>query len=70
MRAMWVMEFLEGGTLRTAPWAIANASFKQQQGNKGVPEIQELPNRGHSLIIDSGWREGAAVALEFVKRFV
>ena len=28
-----------------------------------------IPNRGHSLTIDSGWREVAQVALDFVKRF-
>lgn len=53
----------------TVPWAIANASFKQQQGNSGVTEIAEMKNRGHALTIDSGWREVAATALAFVKRF-
>jgi non-heme chloroperoxidase len=28
-----------------------------------------LPNRGHSLTIDSGWREVAQTALDFVERF-
>ncbi|MDB4875516.1 MAG: alpha/beta hydrolase [Gemmatimonadetes bacterium] len=53
----------------TVPWAIANASFKQQQKNRGVTEIVEMPNRGHALTIDSGWREVADTALAFVKRF-
>lgn len=55
---------------RTVPWAIANASFKKQRHNPGVTEIVELPNRGHALTIDSGWRLVADTALEFVKRFV
>jgi pimeloyl-ACP methyl ester carboxylesterase len=54
----------------TVPWAIANASFKRQQHNPGVTEIVEIPNRGHALTIDSGWREVADKALAFVKRFV
>jgi non-heme chloroperoxidase len=54
----------------TVPWAIANASYKQQADNKGVTEIVEMPNRGHALTIDSGWREVADTALAFVKRFV
>jgi hypothetical protein len=29
-----------------------------------------MPNRGHSLTIDGGWREVAQTALDFVKRFV
>jgi non-heme chloroperoxidase len=53
----------------TVPWAIANASFKQQQINSGLTEIVEMPNRGHSLIIDNGWREVADTALAFVRRF-
>jgi non-heme chloroperoxidase len=54
----------------TVPWAIANASYKKQKRNKGVTEIVQIPNRGHSLTIDSGWREVADIALAFVKRFV
>ena len=54
----------------TVPWAIANASYKRQRHNQAVTEILKIPNRGHSLTIDSGWREVAQVALDFVKRFV
>jgi pimeloyl-ACP methyl ester carboxylesterase len=53
----------------TVPWAIANASFKKQRKNEGVTEIVEMPNRGHSLTIDSGWSEVAETALAFVQRF-
>jgi non-heme chloroperoxidase len=52
------------------PWAIANASFKRQRHNQGVTEIEKVSNRGHSLTIDSGWREVADRALAFVRRFV
>jgi pimeloyl-ACP methyl ester carboxylesterase len=61
---------LDGEKDHTVPWAIANAAFKRQQRNKGVTEIEKIPNRGHSLTIDSGWREVADKALAFVKRFV
>ena len=54
----------------TVPWAIANAAFKRQQRNAHVTEIVEMPDRGHSLIIDHGWREVADAALAFVRRFV
>ncbi|MEA3003510.1 MAG: hypothetical protein QOH81_2298 [Sphingomonadales bacterium] len=54
----------------TVPWSIANASFHQQQSNPGVTEIVEMPNRGHALTVDSGWREVAETALAFVRRFV
>ena len=61
---------ISGEKDHTVPWAIANASFKKQRHNEGVTEIKEIPNRGHSLTIDGGWREVADTALAFVKRFV
>jgi pimeloyl-ACP methyl ester carboxylesterase len=61
---------IDGEKDHTVPWAIANAAFKRQRRNKGVTEIKQIPNRGHSLTIDSGWREVAETALAFVKRFV
>jgi len=52
------------------PPAMSNAAFKKQSRNPGVTELAEMPGRGHSLTIDSEWREVAERALEFVKRFV
>jgi pimeloyl-ACP methyl ester carboxylesterase len=61
---------IDGEKDHTVPWAIANASYKRQRRNAAVTEIVKVPNRGHSLTIDHGWREVAETALEFVKRFV
>jgi pimeloyl-ACP methyl ester carboxylesterase len=61
---------ISGEKDHTVPWAIANASYQQQQHNQGVTEIVEIPNRGHALTIDGGWREVADKALAFVKRFI
>jgi pimeloyl-ACP methyl ester carboxylesterase len=61
---------IEGEKDHTVPWAIANAAYKRQKRNGAVTEIVKVPNRGHSLTIDSGWREVADKALAFVKRFV
>jgi non-heme chloroperoxidase len=61
---------ISGEKDNTAPWAIANASYKRQKRNQAVTEIIEMPNRGHGLVIDSGWREVADTALAFVTRFV
>jgi non-heme chloroperoxidase len=61
---------LSGEKDNTVPWALTNASFKRQRRNAGVTEIVEMPGRGHSLTIDSGWREVADTALAFVRRFV
>ncbi|MEA2153765.1 MAG: hypothetical protein QOI18_1998 [Solirubrobacteraceae bacterium] len=60
---------INGEKDHTVPLAIAKASFKKQKRNPGVTEFAEIPNRGHALTIDSGWREVADRALQFVKRF-
>jgi len=64
------MLIISGEKDTTAPWAIANGDFKKQKHNQAVTEIIEIPNRGHALVIDSGWREVADTALVFVQRFV
>ena len=60
---------IEGEKDHTVPWAIANAAYKRQRRNPGVTEIVKIPNRGHALTIDHGWREVAQTALDFVERF-
>jgi non-heme chloroperoxidase len=61
---------IDGEKDHTVPWAIAKASYdKQKRNRESVTEIVEIPNRGHSLTIDGGWREVCDKALEFVKRF-
>ena len=60
---------IEGEKDHTVPWAMANAAFKRQSRNPAVTEMEKVPNRGHSLTIDSGWRDVAERALAFVKRF-
>ena len=61
---------ISGEKDNTVPRVVADASFRLQQRNKGVTEFVEIPNRGHALTIDSGWRTVADTALAFVQRFV
>jgi pimeloyl-ACP methyl ester carboxylesterase len=61
---------IEGDDDHTVHPAIAKAAYKRQRRNEGVTELRTIPNRGHALTIDSGWREVAQTALDFVKRFV
>jgi non-heme chloroperoxidase len=60
---------IDGEKDHTVPWSIANASYKRQSKNDAVTEITKVPDRGHSLTIDNGWREVADTALEFAQRF-
>ena len=59
---------IDGERDHGGPWAIANAASKRQRRNPGATEIVKMPNRGHSLTIDHGWREVARTARAFVKR--
>jgi pimeloyl-ACP methyl ester carboxylesterase len=52
------------------PPAVTNATFKLQRRNRGLTEMADVVNRGHSLTIDSGWREVAEAVLAFIKRFI
>jgi non-heme chloroperoxidase len=61
---------IAGDSDNTVPTAITNASYKIQSKNPGVTEIEHITGRGHSLIIDHGWKDVADAALTFVKRFV
>jgi len=58
---------ISGEKDHTVPWAVANAVYKLQKKNPGTTEIVEMAGRGHSLTIDSGWREVAETALGFVR---
>jgi pimeloyl-ACP methyl ester carboxylesterase len=57
---------VSGGKDHTVPHAVTQPQYRHQQHNAAVTEYVELPGRGHSLTIDSGWREVATTALGFV----
>ena len=61
---------ISGEKDNTAPHSMAEGTYNKQKRNEGVTESVEMPNRGHALVIDSGWREVADTALAFIRRFV
>jgi non-heme chloroperoxidase len=63
------MLIISGEKDHTVPRAITDAIYDKQKRNTAVTEFMEMPNRGHALTIDNGWREVAETALAFVKRF-
>jgi non-heme chloroperoxidase len=61
---------IAGDSDNTVPTAITHATHRiLARHSQDVTELVEIPGRGHSLIIDHGWKEVAAPALEFVSRF-
>jgi non-heme chloroperoxidase len=57
-----------GGVDHAVPPSMSRAAYRKQLRNQGPTEHIELPDRGHSLTIDDGWREVCDASLEFVGR--
>jgi pimeloyl-ACP methyl ester carboxylesterase len=55
-----------GGKDRTVPATVVRQAAKLYRHSSAVTEVKEFPNRGHSLTIDSGWREIADAVLEWL----
>jgi non-heme chloroperoxidase len=62
------MLIITGEKDHIAPHAIASASYKKQRRNHAATDIHEIPDRGHSLVFDSGWQNVAEAALAFIKK--
>ena len=60
---------VSGGDDHTVPHAISHAAYEKHLENPATTEFAEVPGRGHSLVIDSGWRDVADLALAFIHRF-
>ena len=43
------------------------STFKQYRHSAAVTELRQFENRGHSLTIDSGWKDVADATLEWLK---
>ncbi|MFC5187412.1 alpha/beta fold hydrolase [Actinomadura harenae] len=59
---------MSGGKDHTVPEPVTRATLRQYRHSDAVTEITVFPGRGHSLTIDSGWREVADVALAWLGR--
>jgi non-heme chloroperoxidase len=56
-----------GGKDHTVPAVISKHTLKLYRSG-AVTDFQEFPDRGHSLCIDSGWREVAQHCLDWLKK--
>ena len=57
-----------GGEDHTVPEAITESAVKQYRHSAAVTDLVEFADRGHSLTIDSGWREGAEACLGWLNK--
>ena len=57
---------LSGTEDHTVPQSVTEAVFKLYADNPSTTEYQTLDGRSHSLTIDAGWPDVAAVTLEWI----
>ena len=57
-----------GGKDHTVPEAITKSTLKQYRHSSAVTDLVEFTDRGHSLTIDSGWREVAEACLSWLSK--
>jgi pimeloyl-ACP methyl ester carboxylesterase len=62
------MLIVSGEKDNIVPWRLASAAYRRQRRNPSPTEIVEIPGVGHSLVIDSHWREVADAVLEFLAK--
>ncbi|MGA4542060.1 alpha/beta hydrolase [Uniformispora flossi] len=58
---------MSGGKDHTVPQSVTRATLKQYRHSEAVTDIVDFPDKGHSLTIDSGWREVADTALTWLR---
>ncbi|MEV4515480.1 alpha/beta hydrolase [Dactylosporangium sp. NPDC049525] len=59
---------ITGGRDHTVPESVTRATLKQYRHSHAVTDIQDFPDRAHSLTIDRGWREVADESLAWLQR--
>jgi len=59
--------FVSGGRDHTVPDVVTRAAYKLYAKSPAVTELRQFPDRGHSLVLDHGWREVADVVREWVE---
>jgi pimeloyl-ACP methyl ester carboxylesterase len=57
-----------GGRDHTVPEAITKSTLKQYKRSLAVTELLEFEDRGHSLVVDSGWTDVATACLEWLEK--
>ena len=58
---------IAGGKDHTAPAGVTRASRRRYRKSPAITELREFPDRGHSLTLDSRWREIADTSLDWLR---
>lgn len=57
---------ISGTADHTVPDVVTRSTLKQYRDSTAVTELKQFEGRGHSLTIDSGWKEVAGAVLEWL----
>ena len=57
---------ISGTADHTVPDVVTRSTLKQYRDSTAVTELKQFGGRGHSLTIDSGWKDVAAAVLEWL----
>jgi pimeloyl-ACP methyl ester carboxylesterase len=57
---------LAGGQDHTVPEVVARAAYKLYAGSSAVTDYHVFPDRGHTLVLDHGWRDIADFTLSWL----
>nr|WP_295770613.1 alpha/beta hydrolase [Rhodoferax sp.] len=58
--------FIAGGADNTVPPVLVKSAERRYGNSPAVTELREFAGRGHSLVIDSGWKELAEYCLKWI----
>ena len=58
---------ISGTADHTVPDVVTRSTLKQYRDSAAITELRQFEGRGHSLTIDSGWREVAEAVLDWLK---
>ena len=58
---------ISGEKDNTVPPVMVKSTLKAYRASPAITEIKEFTGRGHSLTIDSGWRELAQYSLDWLR---
>lgn len=66
--ARGLLLMIAGGKDHSAPASAVRAAVRRYVDSPAVTDYQEFPDRGHSMPVDSGWREVADATLLWLKQ--
>lgn len=61
------MLLITGENDNIVPMAMTRAAYRKQRRNAAVTEIRQIPDAGHSLVVDHHWTTVAEASYEFLR---